>query len=388
MVGAAERNTVRMTKTVNPADTRRPDTQPVPTIVVPQRDAPGSAAHDRHARIFRAALLVTAVLALGTAGYAWLAADTASWLECLYMTVITISTVGFREVVPVEGRGDLMLLTIGLVLAGGGAVLYFFTAVTVYLVEGDLLHTLWRRRMEKTLREIHGHIIVVGAGSAGVHVAKELYRAGTPLVVVECDSQRASRALHEFGTKVPVLQADGLDDEILQQAGIERASGLVATLGEDRDNLFLCLAARQLRKDLRIAARVVEIHNGDKFRKVGVDAVVSPALMGGRRLAYEMLRPAVLSFVDTLHAPESEHSVQLEELAISPASAVAGKNLREANLRAACNCMVIGIRAAGAERYTYNPSPDASLDAGATVLALGNAEELAALRKVLGTDAA
>jgi voltage-gated potassium channel len=375
-----------MAETVITAASSQSAKRPIRMAVAPQGDAPDGGPHDRRARVIRAALLVAAVLALGTLGYSWLATGSVSWLECLYMTVITISTVGFREVVAVEGRADLMLFTIALVLAGGGSVLYFFTAVTVYLVEGDLFHTLWRRRMEKTLREIRDHVIIVGVGSAGVHVAQELYNAGTPLVIVEDDPQRAGRALHDFSAKVPVIQADALDDEVLEQAGIAHASGLVAALGEDRDNLFLCLSARQLRSDLRIVARVVEIRNAEKFRKVGVDAVVSPALMGGRRLAYEILRPAVVSFVDTLNAPASEQSVQLEEVAITAGSAVADKNLREANLRAQCNCMVIGIRASGAKRYTYNPSPDARLDAGGTVLALGNPEELRALKALTRGD--
>ncbi len=339
---------------------------------------------ERRTRVLRAAGLVAAVLAFGTLGYALLSGPDVSLLDCLYMTVITISTVGFEEVLPVTGSTELTLFTIALVLVGGGSVLYFFTSVTVFLVEGDLLYSLWRRRMEKTIAQMHDHVIVAGVGRSGIHVVRELHENGTPLVVVESDSAKVDALVAEFGEAVPAILGDALDDTTLHGASIAAARGLVAALREDRDNLFLCLSARQINPDLRIVARLADIKSTEKFRKVGVNAVVSPALMGGRRLAHEIVRPAVVSFVDTLHAPSVE-SVEMAEVTIETGSEIGGTKLQEANLRRRCNCLVIGIRGPESERYRYNPSPDEILEPEGTLLALGDRSEIDDLRALART---
>ncbi len=336
-------------------------------------------ASERRARVLRAGGLVTAVLALGTLGYLVLTGSDVSLLECVYMTVITISTVGFGEVVRVSGSTSLTLFTIFLVLIGGGSVLYFFTSVTVFLVEGDLLYSIWRRRMEKTIAAMRDHVIVAGVGRSGIHVVRELHGAGTPVVVIEHDAEKVEALVSEFGEEVPTIKGDALDDSTLIGASIENARGMVAALREDRDNLFLCLSARQINPGLRIVARVVDIKSTEKFRRVGVNSVVSPALMGGRRLAHEIVRPAVVSFVDTLHAPSVE-SVEMAEVTIESGSDIASSKLRDANLRGRCNCLVIGVRGPGSERYHYNPPPEELLLPEGTLLALGNRSEIEDLR--------
>ena len=342
---------------------------------------------ERRVRVGRAGGLLGAVLAVGTIGYSLLTGGAVSLLDCLYMTVITISTVGFKEAVPIAGDSQLTVFTIALVLAGSGSVLYFFTSLTVLLVEGDLLYSLWRHRMEQAIKKLSDHVIVAGAGRSGWHVISELHENKIPTVVIENDEQKAERVLTEFNQEIPVILGDAMEDDRLREAGIENARGLVAALAEDRDNLFLCLSARQLRAGLRIVARVVDHTNTGKFLRVGVNSVVSPALLGGRRLAYEIVHPAVVSFVDTLQAPASDDSIHLAELGIDVGSSVAGKKLREANLRALCSCLVIGVRRPEGDRYRYNPSPDEVLEPGGTLLALGSRDELDALRELVRAPA-
>jgi len=335
-------------------------------------------------RVQRAFGVLLGVLLLGMGGFFILAPPGTSWLDCLYMTVITLSTVGFTEVIPVRETASLTFFTIGLVLAGSGSILYCLTTVTVLLVEGDLLHGFWRKRMERSVAQLQDHVIVAGVGSTGYHVVRELVDGGDAVVIIEQRSEKVEVLVREFGESLPVIQGDALDDAHLHAAGIERAKGLVATLETDRDNLFLCLSARQIRDDVRIVSKMVDPAASSKFHKVGVDAVVSPSLMGARRLAIEIDRPEMLSFLDAVTA-RGDESLELAELYVDAKSPLSGQTLREANLRDRSNCLVIGVRPNPTASYEYNPGGNATIPPQATLLILGETSEVEKMRRwVLG----
>ncbi len=236
--------------------------------------------------------------------------------------------------------------------------------------------------MQAAINGLDNHIVVAGAGRTGMFALRELHGAKTQMVVVENKPERIGMLLNEFGEDVPHVPGDALEESTLLTAGIERARGLIASLHDDRDNLYLCLTARQLNPKLRIIAKVYNTQGVEKFRRVGVDAVVSPALMGGRRMASEMVQPEVVSFLGALLA-SNQASLALNELRIHPDSPVAGQTLKSANLRSHTNCLVLGLKNDN-EGYTYNPGPDAVLEANTGVLALGEPGELEELRSLLG----
>ncbi|MFQ5600095.1 MAG: potassium channel family protein [Candidatus Krumholzibacteriia bacterium] len=340
--------------------------------------------HERRLRVVRAAFLILLVLILGSLGFYQLTGGRHSLLECLYMTVITVSTVGFREVIPARESEAVTVFTILLTLFGVGAVLYFLTTLTTMIVEGDLQYGFWRRRLEKKIQGLRNHVLVVGAGRCGGQVVRELWHSGAPLVVLELDPARVELLASELRIEFPFVLGDALEDANLRAAGIERARGLIAALHEDRDNLFLSLSARQLNPSLRIVAKVDDRSSFEKFERVGVNAVVSPPMMGGRHLVSEMLRPDVATFVDGL-LRVTESAPALSELGIAEDAPVAGRSLGEADLRAKTHCLILGIRAQSSSFYTYNPGPQEMLQPGSSVIALGDMVALERLRGLLQT---
>ena len=236
--------------------------------------------------------------------------------------------------------------------------------------------------MEKTIGALRGHVVVAGVGRCGMHVVNELMKDGIDVVVIDIDSTRMEILLTKFGEDSAHIIGDALEDPILRAAGLEHASGLVAALHDDRDNLFLCLSARQLNPKIRIVAKVDEASSADKFNRVGVDSVVSPAQMGGRRLVNELIRPEVSSFLGIL-LETTNTTINLVDFPVHHDCDLVGKTLREANVRARTNCMVVGLRSPNYTEHLYNPPPDQKIKAGGRLLAMGEPGGLEDLEQLL-----
>ena len=342
---------------------------------------------EKQLRVARAAGLVLLVLIGGTLGFYYLTDDDTNLLTCLYMTVITVSTVGFNEAVPVNEHEDLMVFTILVCLFGVGTVLYFFTSLTSMIVENDLRHRLWRRRMQKVIANLEQHTIVAGAGRCGREAIRELHEAGIALVVVEQNIEHIDALSHEMGYEVPHVIGDALEDGSLLAAGIHRASGLIATLHEDRDNLFLSLSAKQLNPDLKVVAKADDRASFGKFKRVGVNAVVSPPIMGGRHLVSELIRPEVATFVDRLLSV-TESAPALVEVDVGADSSLIGLSLGEADLRSRVNCLIVGLKGKTDAFFIYNPGIDQIFTEGMRVIALGVLVALEGLRTLMGSQRA
>lgn len=335
----------------------------------------------RNARVFRATATVAIVLGAGTYGFWWFADQRYSLVECLYMTVITVATVGFEEAIPIN-TDALRSFVIGLILLGGGSLVYFFSAVASSVIEGDLLYGVWRRGMLSRLRRLRDHIIVVGLGRTGMRAADELVSSRQQLLVVEEDAEKIEALIGRYGESLMFIVADGLIEETLHTAGVQRAGGLVAALNDDRDNLLLCVTARQLNPHLRIVSKVVGRDTAGLFRDIGVDAIAQPATIGGVRLANELVRPDLLLFTDAVLAADA-HRRFLGEIAIAPDSVEAGRALAEAQLEQRTGCVIVGIRYMASGPYRYYPAPNSPLEADGAVMALGDRRQLAALRRLL-----
>jgi voltage-gated potassium channel len=327
-------------------------------------------------RLTQIGVLFLAVFTAGT--IAFMLVEGWSWMDALYMTTITLSTVGFQEVHPLSTGGRLV--AIALILGGTGSLAYGLSVVTAFIVGGELRDILGKRRMEKALAKLHGHVIVCGAGETGKHVVEELLKTGTPCVVIEQNLARCQH-LERFGP-VPVIEGDATDGEVLTRARIPVARGLITTLPSDKDNLFVILTARELHPTVRIVTRAIEDESHPKLRKAGADAVVSSNQIGGLRMASEMIRPQVVSFLDTM-LRNSERVLRVEEAEVVSGSPVVGKTLAELDLINRVGLVVIARRQGPDGEYEYNPKPSSVLRVGDFLIVCGEPGQLDALRAVL-----
>ena len=315
------------------------------------------------------ALFLFLVLIIGTGGYYYLWDGRYGIIKCLYMTVITISTVGYREVLPVAEDPGAMLFTIGLIILGMGTLMYFVTALASSLVEGHLADFLRRKRMESKIAKLQGHTIICGAGKTGRYVALRMAQEGKQCVLVDKDEESLKQFLSGFENLVFVLQGDVTQESVLELAGINRARGLVAALYSDQDNLYLTLTAKQMNPRLRIVAKANSEEAVKKLTRVGADRVISPTLIGGYRMFLEIVAPDVSDFLDAL-LYETKTNLTIGEMKIRPDSSLVGLALKDANLRSR-NILVLGLKHPDTGEFIYAPDSSTILRENMTLIVLG-----------------
>ena len=323
-------------------------------------------------RLFLALSLLVLVLLVGTLGYFLI--EGWSLFDAFYMTIITLSTVGYGEVHPLSEAGRLF--TVILIFAGVGIAFYVFTMVTETVISGQLQDFLGRRRLEAKLETLHDHYIICGYGRIGKHICHMIAKE-VPFVVVE----KHPEVIKEIDKEgFLYLEGDATQEEVLKKAGIDRARGLVSVLRSDADNVYITLTARGLNEKLFIIARADEEHVEKKLKRAGADKVVSPYLIGARRMALIILRPAVTDFLE-LATPEENVELQLEEVRISDRSDLVGKTLLESGIRQFSGAIILAIKKVTGE-MVFNPPPDYIFEAGDMVVALGDRKGLARLEEV------
>jgi voltage-gated potassium channel len=314
--------------------------------------------------------LLAGIIIVGTIGYVLLGFGA---LDAAYQTVTTITTVGFREVEPLDGPGKVF--TMLLILAGVGTALYTLTVVLELLVEGHFGQAMERRRMDKRIAALRGHVIVCGWGRVGRAIARELKAAGTPHVVIDNDPDRVATIdghLYVLG--------DASDDAVLHHAGIERATALIAAVSTDPANLFITLSGRSLRPDLFIVSRAREESSVAKLERAGADRVVNPQEIGGARIAAFVLRPHVTEFLDVV-MHEREVELRLEELLVTPDSPLAGVSLGQADLPGRTGALVLALRD-DTKGFITNPTAGTVIQPGQILIAIGTPPQLRALADV------
>ncbi|MCA9541757.1 MAG: potassium channel protein [Myxococcales bacterium] len=332
----------------------------------------------RH-RLFFAGFSVFAVVTTGIIGYYIIGNGRWSLVDCAYMVAITITTVGYGEILPVNEVENGRLFTIALLTSGMGVSIYFLSAMTAFIVEGDLREAIWRRRVQKKLLTLSGHQIVCGAGETGSSVIEELVAAGHAVVVVERDQEHLDRLFRRLGDRCYAVHGDATEDAVLLECGVERAAGIVATLHTDRDNLFVTVTARQINQRLRIVSRAVDERAGQKLLRAGADAIVSPNQIGGKRMAHELLRPGVVGFIDLI-VRDSERSLTVEQVKLPQGTPLDGRTLAESRIRQAANVLVLSVLHGGGSKHTFNPPSDLVLRAGMTLMVLGDTDAIERLR--------
>ena len=310
------------------------------------------------------------VLVAGTVGYVLLGFDL---LDAAYQTVTTVSTVGFREVEPLSPVGQIF--TMVLILVGVGAAFYAFGVLIETFIEGRLNELLGRRRMEQSLASLSGHVIICGWGRVGRAIAREVRESGRTFVVVEHDPALVD------DLSVLSVTGDATEDAVLRAARIDHAAALVAAVNEDAANSFIVLSARALNPELFIVARARSQESVEKLHRAGADRVVNPQSIGGARMAAFVLRPHVAEFIDVV-MHEGSLEFRLEELDVGPGSPLAGRSLRDTQIRERTGALVLALRGEDGTFHT-NPSPDTEVRPGHVIIAIGTEEELAALTELV-----
>ncbi|MFH1060563.1 MAG: potassium channel protein [Pseudomonadota bacterium] len=320
--------------------------------------------------------LLAAIFVGGTGIYWLLGGGNWSLLDCAYMTSITLTTVGYGEIL--DPTPEMRFFTMLLMWSGMGVALYAISTITAFVVEEHLSLFLKERRMEAMIKAMNGHFIVCGAGRVGRHAIAEIAANQHPVVVIEDRAEGVDWLKQNF-PQVPVLQGDATDEEMLQRAGIERAAGLAAVLPDDSQNMLITVQARFINGRVRIGARCSTRNLVEKFYRAGATYVVNTDFIGGMRLASEMIRPQVVNFLDRMLRGK-DPTVRVAEVTVEPGAVVAGQALGESGISARTGLRPVALKLPAEADFIYNPGPDQRLEPGMVVIVIGNPGQIKALQ--------
>jgi len=309
---------------------------------------------------------VAVVISGGVIGYVLIEGWT--FLEALYMTIITVATVGFSEVRPLSPMGRAF--TLCLIASGVGFVFYSFGIVLEMMVEGGVQDILGRRRVEREIKQLKDHYIVCGCGRMGSIVVEELMKRSMALIVIDTDQAKVQDMLEKG---VLAVHGNAGDESVLQAAGIDHARALVAVAVSDAENLFITITARSLNKDLLITARAETKETEKKLLRVGADKVVSPYLIGAFRLVNTILKPAVAHFIE-LSSLEQEMDVRLEEIEVGMRSVLDARELKDTPIRSELGIIVLAIEKKDG-KMLFNPPPGEIIEGGDKLITIGTPDQ-------------
>jgi len=334
---------------------------------------------DNRRRIYISLSLFAAVYLIGVIGFKLFGGPEVSWLECVYMTAITISTIGYGEVVDLSGNPAGRIFNILFIVLSLGTIAFAVSSITAFIVEGELKNLLGRRRMEKDIAKLKDHYIVCGSDETAQTVIRELLLTQRDFVVVEPSKEKIER-LASLGDFLYAL-GDPSEDAVLQKAGLDRAKGILLSLPTDEANLFVTLTARSLNSKIRIIAKGIDLKSHDKMKKAGADSVVSPSFIGGMRMVSDMVRPAVVTFLDMMLYGK-ERVLRVEEVEVGKGSDLIGKTIQASALRERTKALLVAVRRAGTKEYEFNPPSDGIIHEADVLIFIGSPETVKAFEKV------
>ncbi len=314
-------------------------------------------------------VLIVVVIFFGTSGYVILEKWTA--FDALYMTITTITTVGYREVHDLSDAGRAFTLV--LIVLGVGTILYTLNNSARILVEGEIQEIFGRRKLEKKIKELKDHYIVCGYGRMGTVIGKELKEKNARFVVIEKEPVAGDIVEND----VLFVRGDATKDEVLKEAGIERARGLISVLPTDAENLYVVLSARVLNPDMNIVARAGEEGSEQKLLRAGADRVVSPYYIGGMRIAHTVLKPSVVDFIE-FATSAGNIDLQMEEICVREGASIAGTTLDECGIGRELGIIIVAIKRSGGD-MRFNPTFRTTIKPGDVLIALGERTKLKVL---------
>jgi voltage-gated potassium channel len=332
-------------------------------------------------RVYRkfiwAGIILAAIVVIGTVGYWFIGGRQYSFVDTFYMTVITITTIGFQEVIDLSGNPAGRIFTIFIAVSGIGIMAYIITNLTALIVEGELTKSFRRRRMEKIAASYRGHYIVCGLGRVGCYIASELHATDRPHVLVDINKDHIQRSLVSIEDEI-FIEGDATDSETLLKAGIENAAGLFAVTEDDNQNLVVSLTAKQLNPSIRVVARCNDTKNFQRTKRAGADSVISPTAVGAMRMASEMVRPTAVSFLDVM-LRDRDRNLRVEEFSV-PESFI-GQPLSALNLKKFTCSLLLAIKTG--QDWVYNPPEHHAIDRNSTLVVMTTPEERDELARLL-----
>lgn len=331
----------------------------------------------RH-KLFFAGFLLAAVVTGGSLGYYLLALVNYRrpyWelADCLYMTFITLTTVGFGEIIDVASVPGARFFTIIILLSGLGISAYFVSTLTAFLVEGELKNVFWRKRMKELIGKLSGHIILCGVDNVGGNVLAELFEKKIGFVVIDHDEKLIGRLQGKYGD-FPAIIGDPSQDSCLREAGVAGAAGVITTLGDDRDNLCVVVTCKAINPGLRMISRCNNIDFVSKLELLGAEVVV-PSYIGGLRMASQMIRPRVVRYLDTM-LRERDCAVRIEEVLTPHGSPLVGMPVSRLNLEEFGNLLLLAVIGGNSGQPLYNPPPTYVIEEGDTLVFQAEGEAL------------
>ncbi len=324
-------------------------------------------------RLYFLLVLIFMVIMAGSTGYYIIFNGEPAFLDCIYMTVVSLTTVGYGEVIAVTGNNTAQIFTMLLITFGMGIILYGISSLTALLLEGELSGIFRKKKMAKQIDKLTDHYIVCGGGETGSGVIVELCKNNEVAVLIEADTERIERC--KDICELLYIRGDATDDENLIAAGIERAAGIVIALPSDKDTLYVTMTARMLNHGIRIISRMTNQHLQPKLIKAGANAVVCPNAIGALRMASEMIRPTAVDFLDRM-LRSSRGDLRIHELTVSENSKFCEKELHECGLEDRYGLLVLGAKTEASE-IEFNPAPTQKLTAGTILIVMGAVGQIA-----------
>jgi voltage-gated potassium channel len=309
-----------------------------------------------------------------------------TFLNSLYMAVITLAGVGYGEIIDTSHNPSLRIFNMFVVSVGVMITVYVFSVVTAFLVEGEIRNLFWRRTMQKRIQELKDHYVVCGLGDTGRYAVEELFKTSTPFLVIEGQEENIARfKQHESGRYKEILYiiGDATEESVLDAAGLERARGVISAVASDKDNLVITVMVRQKNPKVRIVARCADVKFADRMLRAGADTAVSPNAIGGLRLASEALRPHVTSFLD-LMLREKSHTLRIDEIIVPAGSPWLGQSLDDLKFRARYHLVPLAVKTSTGEHrndFMVNPPDTLALQGGTVLIVMGDVAEVQRARQ-------
>ncbi|MEQ8550589.1 MAG: potassium channel protein [Cyclobacteriaceae bacterium] len=322
-------------------------------------------------RLKLAGLAFLTIMAIGIVGYSYI--GNASWLDAFYMTSITIATIGFREVIDLNNSPAGKIFTIFLAFSGIGVFTYFLSNLSALFIEGDLRKSYYKIKRMKKINKMEGHYIISGCGRVGRNIALELFDTERNFVITDIDQKVLEKFIPEI-PETPFVSGDSTNDEFLESLNIGKAAGIFVCAKDDNTNLVICITARQLNQHIRIITRITDVAHTSKMRRAGANSIVSPNYIGGLRMASEMVRPTVASFIKdmvTMSDGEVTHHLRMEEIEIS--EKFDGKKVEELPTNGCDATLVLAVKTQGG--WLYNPKKDIKLSTGDYIVLMTTPKE-------------
>lgn len=327
-------------------------------------------------RLILVLLMILTVVSIGSTGYYVLYEGNRRFMDCLYMTVITLTSIGYGEITPVSGDIRAEIYTITLIVFGMGIILYGISSLTALFIEGELSGLLKRKKMRNKIKELKHHYIVCGGGETGRPLIDEFLKNKEKVVLIE----QQEDAIQKCGSdgRLLYIKGDATEDEHLIEAGIERASGVVICLPSDKDNLYVTMTARMMNKNLRIVSRMLDPKIEPKLRNAGADHVVSPNFIGALRMASVMIRPTVVDFLDKM-LRSAQGTLRIHEITVSENSPLNGRTICQSGMKQQFSLLILGVKEN--EDLRFNPEPSLVLRDGMILIVMGEVDHIEQARR-------